>query len=287
MKKKDSMLWCFRIISPVLFYLIFSQIMAVALMGIFSVVFAAVARDGRNPMDMAYEYYMGHLLLVTVIMSAAVLPFFSYFYKRDRKLYGGLHARQGEKIPARQYGYVALAGVGLCVAANTILSWSNLGQIFDGYEEVAKSLYRNNLVFELLAMGLLIPLTEELLFRGLCFQRMRERMAFLPSALLSSLLFGVYHGNVMQGVYAGILGFGMCWVYEKYRSFAAPYVFHAAANIASVLITETVLGRPFHSMAGSIAAVAVGLAVLLFAIYRIHNIRRYRGETTFGRNPML
>lgn len=269
MKKKDSILWCFRIISPVLFYLIFSQIMAVVLMGIFSVVFAAVATDGRNPMEMAYEYYMGHLLLVTVVMSVAVLPFFTYFYKRDRRLYGGLNARQAKQVPTSRYGYVALMGVGLCVAANTILSWTNLNQVFGGYEQVAESLYRNNLVFELLAMGFLIPLAEELLFRGLCFQRMRERLTFLPAAFLSSLLFGVYHGNVMQGVYAGILGLGMCWVYEKYRSFAAPYVFHAAANIASVLITETVVGRPFHSTAGSVACTVVGLAGVVFAVCEI------------------
>ena len=84
----------------------------------------------------------------------------------------------------------------------------------------------------------MIPICEELVFRGLMFKRMRERSGFLYAAVYSALVFGLFHGNIVQMVYGFILGMLLAYMYEKYGSVKAPIVGHMVMNLFSVLATE-------------------------------------------------
>lgn len=286
MKTKQTLLWCFRVLFPILFYIVFTQVAAAILLSALFVVFAVFYGSGPvEPLKLAYDFYMSHLLLVTVIMSVAVLPFFFWFFNRDKKErcrwdypgpgYQPVSCFAGcEPVPASNYGFVVLLSIGMCLAVNNIITMLDLQRFFGGYQQVAESLYQNNLLFELIAMGLLIPLTEELLFRGLCFLRLRERLPFWPAALLSALLFGMYHGNLLQGLYAFCLGFAMAYVYERFHSLMAAYVFHAAANILSVLMTETAMRVLVDGMAMRMLTTAAGLVFSFLGYYLIQkNVR--------------
>lgn len=282
MKTKQALQWCLRVIFPILFYLVFTQVAAVILLSALFVFYAVFYGSGSvEPLKLAYDFYMNHLLLVTVIMSIAVMPFLFWFFDRDKKK----HFRQGfcsahehgsvsgsvsyEPVPVVYYGYVVLLSIGMCLAVNNIITMLNLQRFFGGYQEVAASLYRNNLLFELIGMGLLIPLTEELLFRGLCFMRLRERFPFWLAAVVSALLFGIFHGNMLQGLYAFCLGLAMAYVYEVYHSLMAAYVFHASANLLSVLMTETALGVLVDGTAMRTASTAVSLVFCVLGYYLI------------------
>ena len=49
--------------------------------------------------------------------------------------------------------------------------------------------------------------------------------------MVSGLLFGLFHGNLVQAVYATLLGIVLAIVYEIYDSILAPILFHAVANL--------------------------------------------------------
>ena len=57
--------------------------------------------------------------------------------------------------------------------------------------------------------------------------------------LISSLFFGVYHGNLIQGCYAFFLGCVLAYAHEKYQNVLAPIIIHMVANAISVISTET------------------------------------------------
>ncbi|MFR4579612.1 MAG: lysostaphin resistance A-like protein [Clostridium fessum] len=48
-------------------------------------------------------------------------------------------------------------------------------------------------------MGIAAPLSEELLFRGIIFERLRMALPFFWAALGSAAFFGLVHGNWAQG----------------------------------------------------------------------------------------
>jgi membrane protease YdiL (CAAX protease family) len=59
-----------------------------------------------------------------------------------------------------------------------------------------------------------------------------KRFYSLPyCVIISALLFGVFHANLPQLLYGTIMGVLIALCYEKNKCFAAPVIFHMAANI--------------------------------------------------------
>ena len=76
-------------------------------------------------------------------------------------------------------------------------------------------------------------------------------------------MFGLYHGNVVQAIYASILGCLMAILVEISGSLWASILFHMGANLISVLFSEyAVTLLQWHD--GIILTAAMGLLFLVF-----------------------
>ena len=105
-------------------------------------------------------------------------------------------------------------------------------------------------VFVVVAL-IVAPATEEFVFRGLIFRRIRARHGFWLSALISSVLFGGVHyvnvgdwqSSVALQVTMVLTGFGLAAIYERRGNLLADIAGHAAFNTIAVI---TVLYRALH-----------------------------------------
>ena len=124
------------------------------------------------------------------------------------------------------------------VGLNALLALTGFVQISAVYQEVARQQY--SVVFGVGAVlfGLFSPVAEEIVFRGLIFNRLRKYCGAAAAVIVSGVLFGVYHGNLVQGVYGGCMGMLMAYVYLRARSFFYPCLFHAAANLAVFALAQ-------------------------------------------------
>lgn len=68
-----------------------------------------------------------------------------------------------------------------------------------GASEGAAALFSGALWQRFFLMGIAAPLSEELLFRGILFERLRMALPFFWAALGSAAFFGLVHGNWAQG----------------------------------------------------------------------------------------
>jgi len=84
--------------------------------------------------------------------------------------------------------------------------------------------------------GIIVPVAEELLFRGVVFRWLRQRFAFWPSAVASAALFGWVHVWLDAMVAAGVMGIILAWLYERSRSLAPAILTHQAFNLAVVTL---------------------------------------------------
>lgn len=88
----------------------------------------------------------------------------------------------------------------------------------------------------ILLMGIVVPVYEEVLFRGLVFSEF-AKMAPVKTALVAqALIFGVWHGTLIQGIYAFLLGIVLGRLYLKHRSVWASAAVHCGFNMASYLL---------------------------------------------------
>lgn len=89
--------------------------------------------------------------------------------------------------------------------------------------------------------GVIVPFAEELFFRGVIFLWLRQRFGFWPAALVSSILFGVLHGEISVGVAAAVLGLILAWAYEKSQSLWPPVIIHVVNNAAKIMLLYVLL----------------------------------------------
>lgn len=187
------------------------------------------------------EIYNRNVLLITCLSALITIPIFHYFFKWDQMKRGIFPVYQ-RKLP-QNMRYLIVLAISACIAGNNLIIVSGIHEIFNGYQEISGNLYQNSIWLQILGVGVVIPIAEEFTFRALGFRRLRDNMGFIKAAVISALCFAVFHGNVVQGIYAFILGILMAYVYEAYGSFMAPVLFHCVANLTSVLISITVVGR--------------------------------------------
>lgn len=170
---------------------------------------------------------------VTALTAALLTPAAIFLYRREIA-----HNQEREK---RKTGKLELIGAALLgIAASQILTWMlNAGGVASYFSnETQQELFRGKLSVQILGSGVFVPIAEELLFRGLTYQRIKRMAGIKPGILFSSALFAVYHGNVIQMLYAFPMAILLCAVYEKCDSIKGPITVHMAANLTAVILNE-------------------------------------------------
>ena len=84
---------------------------------------------------------------------------------------------------------------------------------------------------------ILAPINEECIMRGIILTRLKRKMAPVIAIVISAIFFGIFHMNVVQGIYAGIMGLFMAYIAYKYNSVLPSMVFHAIFNALNYLIS--------------------------------------------------
>ncbi len=141
--------------------------------------------------------------------------------------------------PVKTYAFLAVAIVGAVIGLNLFMSLSGLISLSESYQSVAEEQYSANLLMGVLCYGLVTPFAEEVLFRGVIYNCMRRSMPVKMSIFLSGMIFGMYHMNAIQGIYALIIGCMIGYAYEYYGDLRVPIAIHMLANILVYCLNYT------------------------------------------------
>jgi membrane protease YdiL (CAAX protease family) len=87
-----------------------------------------------------------------------------------------------------------------------------------------------------LLVGLVVPVAEEIFFRGVIYNFLRARLGVWVAILFSSLIFAIAHGDLAVGTSAFVIGIAIAWVYEKSGSLWTAILIHAANNGVKIIL---------------------------------------------------
>lgn len=130
----------------------------------------------------------------------------------------------------------------------------------------------NSFWMNVLVVGILAPVFEELIFRKLLVDRML-RYGEAVAVLVSGLMFGLFHGNFGQFFYATFLGMIFAYVYAKTANVEYTIILHMIINMLSTLMVPvlqklTVLDDITALMDPEVIA-SIILPLLLLFLYMI------------------
>jgi membrane protease YdiL (CAAX protease family) len=160
----------------------------------------------------------------------------------------------------------AVSAITSSLGLNVLLTITGFVEVSDTFQDVSGRQFGVAIGVGIILYGIVSPLAEEIVFRGLMYNRMRKYFPVWLAIVVSGLFFGLYHGNLVQGIYGSCMGILMAYLYEKAGKFYVPLLFHALANMAVYLIAylpkgQEVLFTPLGCV-GLLAVAAVSLVYI-------------------------
>jgi len=107
----------------------------------------------------------------------------------------------------------------------------------DFFSQMLLDLLTGNTVFQTaLLIGVIAPITEELLFRGVILNGLVQRHTRKTAILVSALLFSLFHINPLQMTGAFIAGIFLAWILLKTDNILYAIYIHAVFNLFPLII---------------------------------------------------
>ncbi len=127
--------------------------------------------------------------------------------------------------------------LGIAAAVIRMGIGAGLLELFPALAEGAEDLsemFAFDVTWQAIVVGLLatfvVPLYEEIFFRGVIHNGLANRLGMWGAIIISSALFGLFHGFPIQIITAFLLGLVLGWLYEKTDSLWAPTICHVVNN---------------------------------------------------------
>ena len=125
-------------------------------------------------------------------------------------------------------------------------------------------------MLELISSALMTPILEELVFRGIIFGRLKTMLPQIPAIVVSALIFAAVHLNIVQFIYAFLLGLVLAILMDRADHVYPAIIGHVTANLIAVLRTETgILAKTMDKsvFAWVISVLLMGIGVTVFVLY--------------------
>lgn len=244
------------VLLPLLIYYLVSDVTEIAAWGMINGILRLVP---ESTLDMAYLYNETIKALVYAVTSIVSILCLKTMAKNEIT-----YVSENEKtlnLNLAKYAALILLGISASFFFNIIANVTGFVKLSEGYDTVYENQMGVKFVFGILIYGLISPIVEETLFRGILYNRMKRLFSVRIAMLASSLIFGLFHMNLVQGLYGFIMGLIIVWVYEKSGNFITAVIIHTAANVAVYAVTyRTLIGDRNKLLLYIIALVMLAIA---------------------------
>ena len=172
------------------------------------------------------------------MLIGAILTLLIYFIIEKIKKTSLAKETDMKMVTGKQIGLTVVGALGGMFFLNFMLSIlpipaDLLGDLSSGMS----SLTSYPFWLALLVNAILIPILEEVVFRGYLFSRLGKAMPAVVAAVISSVVFGLCHGGLVWAIWAGITGLIICVVRVKSGSIIPGIVFHIIMNTYGMVVS--------------------------------------------------
>jgi len=229
-----------------------------------------ILQDGISPIGTS------SLMWISAISASLSMVWCLILYLRSDWRVKGMDYRKVFTI--KNISGILGTGAGGCVVLTIFLSlvMNIIPSAFESYNELMKNLDPGSGILTIIYVVFVGPVSEEVIFRGAIFDRMRLAYGFWAGNILQALFFGIYHMNFIQGLYAFLLGVVLGMVIYATGSIicsiATHIIFNATTYIIQSVFTEN---SPFMGML-FLAVAIISLVMFISGLYYFINQCRYK-----------
>ena len=150
------------------------------------------------------------------------------------------------------------------------------GEYYEFFSRLMEQMTKDKATMIVLAV-IMAPIFEEIVFRGIIQKGLINKgMNPATAIIISSVVFGLVHGNPWQFVGAVLLGCVLGLVYHKTKSLLLPILLHAFNNLCSSILIFYGDTESFAEVFHISEWIVLGIGIMLFAVFYYLFTRKYR-----------
>ncbi len=244
---------------------------------VFNIAFRVVLKYAPASMTTTFIVLVANLVLKLMV---AVI-FGIWYIKRERRRQ--IHA--GVRSATRPGTILSLVGIGMLgqYALSFFLTIVKyfLPDLFTEYAETTSTISLSNgyPILTVIVVVIAGPIAEEVLFRGVIYGQLRDSFTVTQAAVISAAAFGIFHDNIIQGVYAAVFGMILAYVFEKTQTIWGSVLVHMMFNLSSYAWTG--ISAIFSAIgfdAPGVFYMVTELASMVVVVFCVCRLRRRPGR---------
>lgn len=133
---------------------------------------------------------------------------------------------------------IALSMVILISSFSSLLN--NKFKIYDDIQIFSLHMITTQQFIALLFSTIFAPAFEEILFRGLIFNELKDNMNIFASIIIQAMIFATMHGSIYKDIYTFLLGIIAALIYLWVNSIFASILLHGLFNLFGSLLAPCI-----------------------------------------------
>lgn len=175
---------------------------------------------------------VGSPLLWLGVASAITIIFIYGIYKQMPII---KNPKQFDKSTLLKEVIYIIGIVALGMVLNVVISHTPFMQHSQGFARTNEVFQTDSILTKVFTNCICIPILEELVYRGIIAGQMLVWHGQTAAVFVSALLFGAMHFNIVQFLYAFLVGLALAYVYTKTNKLWIVIIAHAFTNLAVIL----------------------------------------------------
>ena len=166
---------------------------------------------------------------IAVAADGICIPVFLYLYRKRKPEYDYRKITKPHGKPLL-FAAAFLSGAAASILSNRIIDIAGLTEHFPS--AILGELQKLPFMMQIAGLSVIVPVAEELLYRGLVRNEIRLFTGRRVSALVSAALFAIGHGNILQALFAFPMGLWLAFC-QDFGGIGAAIACHIGYNLAS------------------------------------------------------
>lgn len=161
--------------------------------------------------------------------------------------------------------WLILLGVGCSMTINALLFFTGLISIdiFLNYLKDISRSFSGSFGRDILETCIIGPILEELLFRGVVMNLLKRFLPYRWANLLQALIFGIQHFNIVQDIYAFVLGLILGHIYNKFGTLYSDMIVHMSINTVGGFLLPAIMRSILYNRTDNIAWFILAYSIVL------------------------
>ena len=199
--------------------------------------------------------------IANVFIFIVLLPLYLIFIKK--------YQIKIESLNLKKIIYILPLAFSICLIGNILVDYiprETENRVTAYVYELAEEY---NLLLSLIMVSFVIPIIEELLFRGFFYETIKMLSNDIFAIIFTCVTFAIAHLDLRQSIYALFAGVFLSYTKYKFKGLIYPILLHLLMNMITLVFVPSVIG--LNSEVNKIYMLFISFSILFFTVYRINH----------------